>query len=98
MPRRADLIVEVLGREPFTQTVLMGDMNTGPTGGALDRFLAAGFVDAGADDPTPTHPTVPVDRIDFILVSPDVAPLSDYTVLDVDTSDHLPVAVTVTSE
>ncbi len=82
---------------PSARTVVMGDLNEPPTGPAWAR-LTEHLVDT---DPTgtPTFPAVaPRQRIDAILVSPDLAPgpatvPSDPPVLVA--SDHRPVVVDI---
>lgn len=79
--------------------VLMGDFNAEPEAPEVRQLLDAGLVDAfaqaGAAGSGFTFPTGdPRVRIDYVLVSPDLAPrVVAAGPLAVDASDHLPVVV-----
>lgn len=90
---QATAICEKLGERP---TILMGDLNEPLTGDALGLFQSK--LHAVAIDPScPVRDTIPANaphtRIDFILVSADVQPVSSVVLKTSETevaSDHLP--------
>ncbi|WP_406036918.1 endonuclease/exonuclease/phosphatase family protein [Micromonospora sp. NBC_00898] len=77
--------------------VLAGDLNTEPGDPAFAEFTRAGLVDALASArPLPTGPAdEPREQIDHVFVSPGLG-TADVAAPRVTTSDHLPVAVTLT--
>jgi endonuclease/exonuclease/phosphatase family metal-dependent hydrolase len=89
-------LVGLVDRFESDVTVLAGDINEGPDKPTW-RALAADFVDAGADDDTPTFSVVnPRRRIDGIFVR-GPARITSYRVVDgpdvLVASDHRPVVV-----
>lgn len=92
---QAELAAAQLRTESMTRSIVMGDLNTGPQGVALRSFLSTGLSDVGAGSDVVTHPGLLADRIDYILITDDLRAEDDYEVVDADTSDHFPVAVTI---
>lgn len=85
---QARAIVETLAARP---TIVAGDLNAEPGDDAILILRQAGLVDAGAGDDLPTSPAdQPTRRIDYILVSPDLA-VDEVSVVASTASDHLPV-------
>ncbi len=86
-----DILAFWRGRE---RTILLGDFNDGPDSPPIRRLLAAGFEDALARHGlgrTYTFPSVqPSERIDYILVTPDLRSAAG-TIQKTTASDHLPV-------
>jgi endonuclease/exonuclease/phosphatase family metal-dependent hydrolase len=92
-------LLDVWGGEK--QTVIAGDMNTQPDEPNLDLFLDAGLLsvqdEAGLGYlPTATEEVVGGDRVDYVFVTPDVS-ISRVAVPYSFASDHLPIAVTVST-
>ena len=85
------------GHAPPRPTILLGDMNAGPDSPEM-RLLATVLVDAWAAvgiGPGRTFPAGrPIARIDHVLVSADLRPLTA-DVPDTRASDHRPVVVEV---
>ncbi|MET8353348.1 MULTISPECIES: endonuclease/exonuclease/phosphatase family protein [unclassified Micromonospora] len=78
--------------------VVAGDLNTEPGDEAFGQFTAAGLVDAlAAARPLATSPADdPRQQIDHVFVSPGLAPTGPVAPRGT-SSDHLPVAVTLTA-
>ena len=96
--RLAQLEVLLDARAEHTPAVVAGDFNSGPGSQEITKVIGTGLVSAqdttgyggAATSPTdrPTH------RIDWIFGTPDVA-FTDFALLRTQTSDHFPLAVTV---
>ncbi len=75
-------------------TIILGDFNAEPDSTEMAMLFAAGLVDAaalGQSSPSDTfHADAPFQRIDYILVSPDLA-VGEVFVPATTASDHLPV-------
>ncbi|MGH2676832.1 MAG: endonuclease/exonuclease/phosphatase family protein [Actinomycetota bacterium] len=91
-------LLAAVGNDP--RTIIAGDMNMQPDEADVGLFQRAGFVSvqdqAGLGHvSTSAHPTVvPVDRVNWIFATPDLA-FTDFVVVPGEASDHLPLAVTV---
>lgn len=82
-----------------SQTVLLGDLNGRPEDREIKLLEEAGlldsFVDSGETGQGFTSPSDgPNRRIDYVWTSPDLKS-TDYASIEIQASDHLPVAVTV---
>jgi endonuclease/exonuclease/phosphatase family metal-dependent hydrolase len=80
-------------------TVIVGDMNMQPTNPDVSIFTAAGLVSAQDEagqgsQASATHPKFPGDRPDWIFGSPDLR-FSGFLIGPISSSDHRPLAVTV---
>jgi endonuclease/exonuclease/phosphatase family metal-dependent hydrolase len=90
-------LLEVWGGAP--RTVITGDMNTQPGEANIELFFEAGLLSAQDEAglghlPTASQPTVRGDRVDWMLVGPDLA-FEDVAVPFSAASDHLPIAATI---
>jgi endonuclease/exonuclease/phosphatase (EEP) superfamily protein YafD len=81
-------------------TIVAGDFNAGPGTPVLRAVLDAGLIDAaerfglGAAATWPAHG--PVERLDYILATPDLQPVNA-RLLRTTASDHLPLVVDFSS-
>lgn len=94
---QASAIVDLLGARP-RRTLLVGDLNAVPDTPeikTLTSVLTDSWDEVGSGD-GPTHPSeAPTHRIDFVLGTPDVRPVSASVSSAVpEGSDHLPVVTT----
>ncbi|HEY8551190.1 MAG TPA: endonuclease/exonuclease/phosphatase family protein [Vicinamibacterales bacterium] len=102
-------IAETIDNAPAGSKVLMGDFNAGPTTAEMVPIFAR-FVDAwtAAGVPTPENPEgltspsllegPPRNRIDYVLVSPQVTVSQVYVPIDAQTrlaADHYPVVADI---
>ncbi|HZE39431.1 MAG TPA: endonuclease/exonuclease/phosphatase family protein [Stackebrandtia sp.] len=80
-------------------TVIAGDMNSLPGWPEIERFAKAGFHnaqdDAGQGDRATSPSVHPVNRVDWIFGTDDIA-FSRFALLGATASDHLPLRATVT--
>ena len=94
-PVRASQIVRILeawGQAP--RTILLGDLNSTPDSVVIHTLANAGFIDVSPDGPL-TFPAVdPVERIDYIFVTPDLI-VNEAETRQSLASDHLPVWASV---
>ena len=98
---RAPQVAAILDRWGNSErTVLLGDFNSLPDSPEIEALRRAGFKDAYVTagstglDYSYKYPDGVEIRIDYIWVTPDLAP-SDYEAVLTGASDHLPVAVTI---
>lgn len=92
--RIVDVLVPVADRVP-APTLLLGDMNATPESPevrALTEVLVDTWAAVGAGGGLTFDAATPHARIDYVLASPGVAPLSA-RVMPTDGSDHYPVVV-----
>ena len=80
-------------------TIIAGDMNVQPTQENAALFTDAGLVSAQdvtghGSSSTARDPNFPGDRVDWIFGSSDLV-FSEFSILESEASDHLPVLVTV---
>lgn len=79
-------------------TIILGDFNAEPDSTTMQMLFAAGLVDAAAlrqSSPSDTfHADAPFQRIDYVLVSPDLA-VGEVFVPATTASDHLPVIAVI---
>ncbi len=79
-------------------TIILGDLNGEPDSAEMMMLFAAGLVDAaghGQSSPSNTFPAgAPLQRIDYILVSPDLA-VEEVFVPSTTASDHRPVIAVI---
>jgi len=92
-----ELATFALGFAAGRPLVVGGDLNTQPGEPAFTELTNAGLVDGfAAIRPLPTAPADhPDEQIDHILVSPEIV-VTDVAAPRTESSDHLPVAATVT--
>jgi len=80
------------------RTVIMGDLNARPDWPEMEMLREAGLIDAyeaaGSGDGFTYHSATPVERIDYIWVSPDLT-VSEVKVPSSLASDHLPLMATI---
>ena len=80
------------------RTIIAGDFNAPPESEEIRLLVEAGLVDSAAAlgiDPGYTSPAdAPLQRIDYIFLSPDLMPEA-FWLLPTTASDHLPLLVTV---
>jgi endonuclease/exonuclease/phosphatase family metal-dependent hydrolase len=81
-----------------SRTIIAGDFNAKPESEEIRMLVDAGLVDLGAslgEEPGYTSPAeAPVQRIDYIFLSPDLAP-ETFRLLETTASDHLPLLAVV---
>lgn len=97
--RHLTTILGLVRLERAPAVAIVGDINETERSATWSR-LASSYVDAGANDPTPTFSTAgPRRRIDGVFVTPAVA-IDGYQVVDTAAvraaSDHRPVVVDLT--
>ena len=89
----------LLGRwDNAPRTIIAGDFNARPGDREIEMLVEAGLIDAVAalsDEPVYTSPAdAPVQRIDYIFLSPDLVPES-FEVYQTTASDHFPLLAVV---
>lgn len=95
---QAKTIIDFMARTDGKRTVLLGDLNAGPKDPEILMLQGAGLIDTGSRiDPHLAYTFTsdnPHQRIDYILISPDLQ-IGDIKVPLSTASDHLPVVVVI---